>query len=69
MGTDSCQVPHTLYQVSGVMRVRMDDGMEITIRPGDVANIPPGHDAWVEGDQPAISVNVTPQMAEAFGNR
>lgn len=66
-GTDSCEVPHTLYQVSGTMKVRMDDGTEMTIRPGDIANIPPGHDAWVDGEEPAVSINVTPQMAEAFG--
>lgn len=66
-GTDSCQVPHTLYQISGTMRVRMDDGAEMVVRPGDIANIPPGHDAWAEGNEPLVSINVTPQMAETYG--
>lgn len=67
VGTDSCQVAHTLYQISGTMKVRMDDGTELTVRPGDIANIPPGHDAWAEGNEPIVSINVTPQMAEAYG--
>src|SRR5206468_11925959 len=48
-GTDSCQVAHTGYQLSGRMVVRMDDGSEHEFRPGDAGIIPPGHDAWVVG--------------------
>jgi uncharacterized cupin superfamily protein len=64
--TESCQVPHTLYQISGVMHVLMDDGSEMEIKPGDVAHVPSGHDAWVVGSEPAIAINVTPEMAESF---
>lgn len=49
-GTESCQVQHTGVCVSGEMTVRMDDGSETTIGPGDAVVIPPGHDAWVDGD-------------------
>jgi len=50
-GTDSCQVSHLGYVVSGRMKVRMDDGAETEIGPGQVVAIPPGHDAEVVGDE------------------
>jgi quercetin dioxygenase-like cupin family protein len=49
--TDSCQVAHLGYAVSGRMRVVMDDGSETEIGPGEVFAIPPGHDAEVVGDE------------------
>jgi hypothetical protein len=49
-GTDSCQVSHLGYVLSGQMKIRMDDGSETTIGPGQVVAIPPGHDAEVVGD-------------------
>ena len=51
-GTDSCQVSHFGY--SGRMHVAMDDGSEMEIGPGDAVAIPPGHDAWVVGDEPCV---------------
>ena len=36
----------------------MDDGREITIRAGDFFYIPPGHDSWVVGDEPYVSVHI-----------
>jgi len=32
----------------------MDDGSELELGPGDVVAIPPGHDAWVVGDEPCV---------------
>jgi quercetin dioxygenase-like cupin family protein len=55
--TDSCQATHLMYCISGRMRVRMDDGTEQEIGPGDVVAISPGHDAWVVGDEPCITVD------------
>ena len=55
--TDSCQAPHFQYHVSGVLRVRMDDGTEFDCKAGDVAMLPPGHDAWVVGDEPVVLVD------------
>jgi len=40
------------------MTTRMQDGTEATITAGDSYTIPPGHDAWVEGDQPFVAVEV-----------
>ncbi len=56
-GTDSCQVAHFGYVLSGSMRVYMDDGSEVEIGAGDVVAIPPGHDAEVPGDEPCVMVD------------
>ena len=53
MGTESCPVHHVQVLLSGRFAVRMDDGEEVMFQPGDVMDIPPGHDAWVVGDEPA----------------
>ena len=53
-GTDSCQVHHTGFCLSGQMTIKPDDGEEITIGPGDVIDLDPGHDAWTVGDEPCV---------------
>jgi hypothetical protein len=55
--TKSCDAPHFQYHVSGVLRIRMDDGTEFDCKPGDVSLLPSGHDAWVVGDEPAVVVD------------
>jgi hypothetical protein len=55
--TDTCQATHLIYCVSGRMGVRMADGEEGEIGPGDVVSIAPGHDAWTVGDEPCIAVD------------
>jgi hypothetical protein len=57
--TKSCEAPHTQYHVSGRLHVRMDDGREVEYGPGDVGHIPPGHDAWVVGNEPVVVIDVT----------
>lgn len=57
VGTQSCQVPHINFIISGQMAVLMDDGTEKAMGPGDVANIPPGHDAWVVGSEPCVAID------------
>jgi hypothetical protein len=56
-GTESCQVPHVGYVVSGRMNVVMDGGSEHEYGPGEVFNMPPGHDAWTVGDEPCVLVD------------
>jgi hypothetical protein len=55
--TDSCVAPHYQYQLSGKLKVKMDDGTEITTVAGDVATIGVGHDAWVEGSEPVVVID------------
>ena len=63
-GTDSCQLSHVGYAVSGRIGVRLNDGTEQSIGAGDSYTIPPGHDAWVEGDEPFVGIEV--MSAEEF---
>ncbi len=53
-GTESCQAAHFGYQLSGTMMVQMDDGTQMTTKAGDFVSIPPGHDGWVVGNEPAV---------------
>ena len=56
-GTDSCEVSHLGYCISGRMRVSMDDGTQQDVGPGEVIAIPPGHDAEVVGDEPCVLID------------
>ena len=56
--TDSCQVSHVGYAVSGRLTVRMKDGTQKTIVAGESYTIPPGHDAWVEGNERFVGIEV-----------
>jgi quercetin dioxygenase-like cupin family protein len=58
-GTDSCQAPHTGYVLSGRMVIRMDNGEEREFGPGDVFYMPPGHDAWIVGDEACTLIDFT----------
>ncbi len=64
-GTETCQAAHMGYCVSGRMVVRMDDGTEKEIGAGDVLVIPPGHDAWVVGDEPVVVLDISGRVEYA----
>jgi len=55
--TDSCQAPHVNYHVSGVLHIVMDNGDERDCKAGDISVVPPGHDAWVVGNEPVVVVD------------
>jgi len=57
VGTESCQVHHLGYVVSGHLHIEMTDGASMDVMGGEAFEIPPGHDAWVIGDEPWISVD------------
>jgi len=69
MGTTSCQVPHTGIVVSGQWHFEMDDGNAFDLGPGDVYSIPPGHDAWVVGNDPVHTIDWAPSGDEATKRR
>lgn len=58
VGASSCQVEHVGLVLSGRAVARMDDGTEVVMEPGDVFYVPPGHDSWVVGDEPYVSLHV-----------
>jgi quercetin dioxygenase-like cupin family protein len=57
MGATSCYVEHVGMVVSGCATAAMDDGRVIEMRAGDVFYIPPGHDSWVVGNEPYVSLH------------
>jgi class 3 adenylate cyclase len=67
MGTKSCQVHHLGHAVSGILHVVMDDGDALDIPPGSIYEIPPGHDAWVVGGEPWVTVEWTSARIVGIG--
>ena len=65
MGTTSCQMPHTGVVLSGQWHFEMDDGSGFDLEPGDAYAIPPGHDAWVVGDEPVRTIDWAPAHDDA----
>jgi class 3 adenylate cyclase len=66
-GTEACQYHHIGYTVSGRLRVQMPDGTELEIGPEEVFEIPPGHDAWVVGDEPWVAIDF--EAMRTYGKR
>lgn len=66
-GTDSCQMSHVGYAVSGQITIKLNDGSQKTISKGMSYTIPPGHDAWVDGAEPFVGIEV--MSAEQFAKR
>jgi class 3 adenylate cyclase len=56
-GTDRCEFHHVGYQISGRCVAEDRDGTVTEMGPGDVFDIPPGHDVWVVGDEPCITLD------------
>lgn len=56
VNTDSCQVEHIGYVVSGSLHIKHEDGSEEDLSSGKVYRIAPGHDAWNAGQEPAVIV-------------
>ncbi len=55
----SCEAAHLQYHIAVRLHVVMDDGSEVEFGSGDVSHIPPGHDAWVVGNEPVVVVDIT----------
>ena len=56
--TDACQLSHVGYVVSGRLTVQVTGGAKTTLSAGDSYTIPPGHDAWVEGTERFVGIEV-----------
>jgi quercetin dioxygenase-like cupin family protein len=57
-GESSCQVEHVGLVLQGRAAVKMDDGTERVMQEGDFFHVPPGHDSWVVGDEPYVSLHI-----------
>jgi mannose-6-phosphate isomerase-like protein (cupin superfamily) len=55
--TEWCEAPHFQYQVAGRLHVKMADGSEFDVGPGEVTALPSGHDAWVVGNEPVVVID------------
>jgi class 3 adenylate cyclase len=56
VGTPSCFHHHQGVLLSGRLQFETDDGARRLAGPGDVFDVPPGHNAWVIGNEPAVSI-------------
>ena len=68
-GTESCQAAHAGIVLSGRFAVRIDDGTEIELGPGDAHVVGPGHDAWVIGDEPCVLIDFAPATPAAANGK
>ena len=68
LGKKSCDVEHVVLIISGRAAIAMDDGRLIEVAPGDLLHIGPGHDAWVLGEQPYVSLHLMGANDYAAGN-
>jgi quercetin dioxygenase-like cupin family protein len=58
LGKASCEVEHVGLVISGCATAAMDDGRVVGMKAGDIFYIAPGHDSWVIGDQPYVSLHL-----------
>ena len=58
LGKTSCDVEHVGMVVSGCATAAMNDGRIFEMRAGDLFFIEPGHDSWVVGDEPYVSIHL-----------
>ncbi|MBL7495802.1 cupin domain-containing protein [Frankia sp. CNm7] len=63
-GTELCEFEHFGYIVSGRLHIEMRDGSSADLGAGDAMLCPPGHDAWVVGDEPCVMIDVGSQATE-----
>jgi class 3 adenylate cyclase len=59
VGTASCLVHHFHVQLSGRLAFQLDGEAPQEFAAGDVYDVPPGHDAWVIGDEPVVVLDVS----------
>jgi catechol 2,3-dioxygenase-like lactoylglutathione lyase family enzyme len=57
LGQTTCEVAHVGMVVSGCATAAMRDGRVFEMRAGDLFCIAPGHDSWVVGDEPYVSLH------------
>src|SRR3990170_291350 len=56
VGTERCEFHHVLFLLEGRMSVETRNREIREIGAGFVVDVAPGHDAWVVGDKPVVSI-------------
>jgi class 3 adenylate cyclase len=59
VGGEWCQARHVGLVISGRLGADFPDGTSVEFGPGDVFDIPPGHDGYTVGDEPAVQIEWT----------
>ena len=65
-GPESCQFPHNGMVVQGRLHIRMDDGAETEVGPGEIYVCSPGHDAWTVGDETCVAYDFAGPTAKDY---
>jgi TusA-related sulfurtransferase len=63
--TETCEIRHIGYVISGRMGFLMSDGTKFDVGPGDAFDVHPGHDAWTIGDSPVVFVDMIGAVGQA----
>jgi len=58
LGKKSCEVEHVGIVISGRATAAMDNGRIVEMKAGDIFYIAPGHDSWVVGEEPYVSLHL-----------
>ena len=58
MKTETCEVRHVGYVISGRMGFAMSDGTKLEVGPGDAFDVQPGHDSWTVGEFPVVFLDL-----------
>jgi len=64
-GTPTCQMNHVLHVLSGRMGLRLTDGSEQEVGPGEVVSVAPDHDSWTVGEEPVVFLDFDPAPSKA----
>jgi class 3 adenylate cyclase len=59
VGGEWCEIRHVGFVISGRLGIDLRDGSSVTFGPGDVFDIPPGHDGYTVGDEPVVQIEWT----------
>lgn len=58
VGKNRCDVAHVGLVLAGRATAAMNDGRVVEMKADDVFYIAPGHDSWVVGDEPYVSIHL-----------
>lgn len=68
-GTELCEEFHVKLFFGGRFVAAYPDGSQEEFRAGDIGILEKGHDAWVEGDEPVVFIDLAELITEAGGTQ